>query len=104
MHYEFTVAICAHFLIVKGVKAINDILTYMAQVARGVVGSTLAFGSIGHGFESEHRLFSQSYCISLQQAEITGEVLTERFSSSTAVVHSASYPLEMANQVAAYQW
>jgi len=24
----------------------------------GVVGSTLAFGSIGHGFESEHRLFS----------------------------------------------
>jgi len=25
---------------------------------RGVVGSTLAFGSIGHGFESEHRLFS----------------------------------------------
>jgi len=25
---------------------------------RGVVCSTLAFGSIGHGFESEHRLFS----------------------------------------------
>jgi len=24
----------------------------------GVVGSTLAFGSIGHGFESEHFLFS----------------------------------------------
>jgi len=24
----------------------------------GVVGSTPAFGSIGHGFESEHRLFS----------------------------------------------
>jgi len=24
----------------------------------GVVGSTLAFGSIGHGFESEHCLFS----------------------------------------------
>jgi len=24
----------------------------------GVVGSTLAFGFIGHGFESEHRLFS----------------------------------------------
>jgi len=23
-----------------------------------IVGSTLAFGSIGHGFESEHRLFS----------------------------------------------
>jgi len=25
---------------------------------RVVVGSTLAFGSIGHGFESEHCLFS----------------------------------------------
>jgi len=25
---------------------------------RGVVGNTLAFGSIGHGFEFEHRLFS----------------------------------------------
>jgi len=24
----------------------------------GVVGSTLAFGFIGHGFESEHRIFS----------------------------------------------
>jgi len=24
----------------------------------GVVGSTFAFASIGHGFESEHRLFS----------------------------------------------
>jgi len=40
----------------------------------------------------------------LQQAEITGEVLTGRFSSSTAVVHSASYPPGRANQVAAYQW
>jgi len=26
----------------------------------GVVGSTLAFRSIGHGFESEHRLFSHN--------------------------------------------
>jgi len=67
------------------------------QRRRGVVGSTLAFGSIGHVFESEHRLFSQ-------QAEITGEVLTGRFSSSTAVVHSASYPPGRANRVAAYQW
>jgi len=25
---------------------------------RGIVGSTHAFGTIGHGFESEHRLFS----------------------------------------------
>jgi len=31
-------------------------------------------------------------------------VLTARFSSSTAVVHSASYPPGMANRVAAYQW
>jgi len=26
-----------------------------------VVGSTLAFGSIGHGFESEHCLFSHQF-------------------------------------------
>jgi len=30
--------------------------------------------------------------INLQQAEITGEVLTGRLSSSIVVVHSASYP------------
>jgi len=35
-------------------------------------------------------------CISLQQAEITNEVLIGRFSSS-AVVHSASYCPGMAN-------
>jgi len=40
--------------------------------------------------------------ISLEQAEITGEVLTGRFSSSTVVVHSASE--SRANRVAAYQW
>jgi len=45
-----------------------------------------------------------SWCISLQQAEITDEVLPGRFSSSTAVVHSASYPPGKANRVAAYQW
>jgi len=32
--------------------------TVMVVGRRGVVGSTLAFGSIGHGFDSEHRLFS----------------------------------------------
>jgi len=33
--------------------------SYSYSVGRcGVVGSTLAFGSIGHGFESEHHLFS----------------------------------------------
>jgi len=31
---------------------------YTAQKRCGLVGSTLAFGSIGHGLESEHRLFS----------------------------------------------
>jgi len=62
-----------------------------------VVGSTLAFGSIGHGFELEHR-------VSLQQAEITGEVLTGRFSSLPIVVDSASYPPRKANRVAALQW
>jgi len=61
--------------------------------------STLAFGSIGHGFESEHRLFSH-HSISLQQAEVTGVVLTGRFSSSPAVVHSTSYPPGKANRVA----
>jgi len=43
-------------------------------------------------------------CIGLLQADITGEVLTGRFSSSTAVVHSAIYPPGRANRVAAYQW
>jgi len=42
----------------------------------GVVGGTLAFGFIGHVFESEHRLFSYHSALALQQAEITGEVLT----------------------------
>jgi len=70
----------------------------------GVVGSTLAFGSIGHGFRNRAPLIFTSWCISLQQAEITGEVLTGRFSSSTTVVHSASYPPGRANRIAAYQW
>jgi len=42
--------------------------------------------------------------LSLQQAEITGEVLTRRFSMSISVVYSASYPPGRANRVAAYQW
>jgi len=44
------------------------------------------------------------FASSLQQTKITGVVLTGRFSSLTAVVHSASYPPEKANRVAAYQW
>jgi len=47
----------------------------------GVVGSTLAF---------ESDIFI-SYCISLEQAEITGIVLTGRFSLLPAVFHSVSY-------------
>jgi len=43
-------------------------------------------------------------CISLKQAEITGEVLPGQLSSLTAAAHSCSYPLEKANRVAAYQW
>jgi len=70
----------------------------------GVVGSTLAFGSVGHRVRLRAPLNFTSQYISLQQAEITGEVLTGRFSSSTAVVHSASYPPGTANRVAAYQW
>jgi len=53
----------------------SDHISHMGRC--GVVGSTLIF---------------TSWCISLQQAEITDEVLTGRFSSSTAVVHSASVP------------
>jgi len=34
--------------------------------------------------------------------EITGEVLNRQFSSSTAVVHSASYQTGKANRVAAH--
>jgi len=69
-------------------------IAYALGAVRGVVGSTLAFGSIGHGFESEHRLFSHhgASAFSKLRSLITGEVLTGRFSSSTAVVHSASYP------------
>jgi len=44
----------------------------------GVVGTTLAFRSIGHGFDSEHRIFSHQNA----SADITGEVLTGRYSSA----------------------
>jgi len=71
----------------------------------GVVGSTLAFGSsIGHGYECEHRLFSHHIGISLQQADITGVMLTGRPSSVPAVVHSVSYPPGKANRETTYQW
>jgi len=71
----------------------------------GVVDSTLAFGSMGHGFESEHLLFSHhGASASSKLRSLHGEVFTGRFSSSTAVVHSASYPPGRANRIAAYQW
>jgi len=55
----------------------------------GVVGSTLAFRSTGHAFESEQRSFSQhsaSACSKLSWDHWT------RFCSLPAIVHSASYP------------
>jgi len=71
----------------------------------GVVGSTYTRFRIHRSWVRIWApLIFTSWCISLQQAEITGEVLPGRFSSSTAVVHSASYPPGRANRVAAYQW
>jgi len=47
---------------------------------RGVVGSTLAFGSIGHGFESEHHLFSHHGASAFSKLRsLHGEVLTIQF-------------------------
>jgi len=64
-----------------------------------LVGSTLAFGSIGREIEFT------PWCISLQQADITDIELTGRFiPSPVAVVHSASYPPGKTRRVAAYQW
>jgi len=42
--------------------------------------------------------------ISFQKAEITGVVLTGRFSSLRAIVLSACCPLGKANQIAVYQF
>jgi len=44
-----------------------------------VDGSTLAFGYVGNGFESKHRLFSHHNAAAFMQAEITGIVLTGRY-------------------------
>jgi len=63
------------------------------------MGSKLAFESM-----SRAPLIFTSWCVSLQQAEITGLVLTGRFISLPVVVHSARYPPGKANRVAAYQW
>jgi len=45
---------------VSNAKGVGPRLPITTTTVRhcGVVGSTLAFGSIDHGFESEHRLFS----------------------------------------------
>jgi len=69
-----------------------------------IVGSTHAFGSIGLGLKSEHRLFSHHIYIYIVHHEITGEVLTGQFCSSTAIAHSAIYHPGRWNRVAAYQW
>jgi len=82
-------------------------VTIAANTCRrcGVVGSTLTFRSI-IWVRIQASLIFTSWSISLQQAEIIGEVLTGRFSSSTAVVHSALATLRggRLNRVAAYQW
>jgi len=85
---------------------VQDILRDQFVGRCGVVGGTLAFGSLIRSWvRIRAPLIFTSRGISLQQAEITGEVLTGRFSSSTAAVHSASYPPGRAiNRVAAYQW
>ena len=68
----------------------------------GVVGSTLAFGSIGRGLDPEHSYFSRN-SVSVQQAEITGEVPTVHDSvRAFCIVPSVSYPPGKANRVAAY--
>jgi len=66
--------------------------------------STLVFGSIGHVFESEHRLFSRLSESASWGHWRNGVMLTGRFSSSPAVVHSASCTPGMPNRVGAYQW
>jgi len=63
------------------------------------VGSTLAFGSIGHGFESEHRLFSHHGASAFSKLRSLAKC-----SLDYSVSHSASYPQGRANRVAAYQW
>jgi len=73
---------------------IQPIIPSLVLVGRCDVAH-VAFGST-YGFESEHRF--TSLCISLQQAEITGEVLTGQFSSPTQLY---SYPPgSRANRVA----
>jgi len=55
-----------------------------------VVGNTLAFESMGSNPSTPVLIFTSWYIyISLQQTDITDEVVTRRFTSSTAVVHSA---------------
>jgi len=50
------IILCRKFVIVM--VLVDDLLQRLYVLRRfGVVGSTLAFGSMGHGFESEHGLF-----------------------------------------------
>lgn len=63
----------------------------------GVVDSTPAYGSIGRGFEFGQRYFSHHSASAFSK-------LRSLAKCSLTVVHSASYPLGIANRVAAYQW
>jgi len=69
------------------------------------LGSTLASGSIGHGFESEHRLFSHHGESTFSKLRSLAKYThwTIQF-VDCCIVQSLSYPPEMANRVAAYQW
>jgi len=62
------------------------------------LGLGIGLGLVGPG------LVNIPDIISLQKAEITGELLTGLFSLSTDEVHTASYPRRKANRVKTYQW
>jgi len=65
--------------------------TWFSDVQRGhcgVVGNTLAFGSIGHGFESEHRLFSHHGASAFSRTGAVGSIsLSPLYPSLTIDLH-----------------
>jgi len=56
-HSHWTIWHCVIWEIID-IVPLNSPISRSCRRRCGVVGSTLAFGSIGHGFESEHSLFS----------------------------------------------
>jgi len=63
MKYAWHIGKDASSIIPSAIQRQSAPLQYLpVNVGRrcGVVDSTLAFGSIGHGFESEHSLFSHN--------------------------------------------